>query len=171
MSKKKKIVHLHHIYNNMITALQAASYICQRYYQDYGDIIDEMKLHKLLYFAQREAIIFNNEPLFNEQFVAWKYGPVMLCVRKAYNAYKQGQFNDVILSDSDLERFENIFDAVFKRYANKTSWSLSTLTHGEFSWQNARRGLSSDVNGNNMMSIEDIRKDAERIKLRRVLFE
>ncbi len=126
-----------------------------------------MKLHKLLYFAQREAIIFNKEPMFEEQFVAWKYGPVMLCVR---DAYKQGQL-DVMPSESDTKRFEGVFESVFKRYANKTSWSLSNLTHGELSWQNARKGLGSEVNGNNLMSIEDIRKDAERIRLRRVLFE
>ena len=126
-----------------------------------------MKLHKLLYFAQREAIIVNKEPMFNEQFVAWKYGPVMLCVR---NAFKQGQLNDR-LSESDAERFEAVFESVFKRYANKTSWSLSTLTHGEFSWQNARKGLDPEENGHNMISVDDIRKDAERIKLRRVLFE
>lgn len=27
--------------------------------------IDEMKLHKLMYFAQRESFIVNNQPLFN----------------------------------------------------------------------------------------------------------
>ena len=151
----------------MITALQAASYISRRYYQDYGDNIDEMKLHKLLYFAQREAIIINKEPMFKEQFVAWKYGPVMLCVR---DAFKQGQLN-AMLSDSDAEQFEDVFESVFKRYANKTSWSLSTLTHGEFSWQNARKGLDPEENGHNMIAVDDIRKDAERIKLRRVLFE
>ena len=151
----------------MITALQAASYISRRYYQEYGDHIDEMKLHKLLYFAQREAIIVNNEPMFEEQFVAWKYGPVMLCVR---DAYKYGQLNN-LLSDADMERFGTVFESVFKRYASKTSWSLSTLTHGEYSWQNARKGLSSEVNGRHMISVDDIRKDAERIKLRRILFE
>lgn len=151
----------------MITALQAASYISSRYYQEYGDSIDEMKLHKLLYFAQREAIVVNNEPMFAEQFVAWKYGPVMLCVR---DAYKYGQLKDA-LSDTEKEQLAPVFESVFKRYAGKTSWSLSTLTHGEYSWQNARKGLSSDTNGYNMISVDDIRKDAERIKLRRILFE
>ena len=76
-----------------------------------------------------------------------------------------------MLSDSDAEQFEDVFESVFKRYANKTSWSLSTLTHGEFSWQNARKGLDPEENGHNMIAVDDIRKDAERIKLRRVLFE
>ena len=61
-----------------------ASYIYQRYQQDYGKRMDEMKLHKLLYFVQREAIIQTDEPMFKEQFEAWKYGPVMVEIRRMY---------------------------------------------------------------------------------------
>ena len=35
---------------------QIASYICMRYQKEFGRGIDEMKLHKLLYFVQRESI-------------------------------------------------------------------------------------------------------------------
>ena len=34
-----------------------ASYICNRYQREFGEKIDEMKLHKLMYFAQRESLI------------------------------------------------------------------------------------------------------------------
>ena len=39
-----------------------------------GEVIDEMKLHKLLYFAQRESIAITGQPMFNEMFEGWKYG-------------------------------------------------------------------------------------------------
>ena len=61
----------------MEDVLKIASYICDRYYKEYGHNIDEMKLHKLLYLTQRETIIQTGEPLFNDQFEAWKYGPVL----------------------------------------------------------------------------------------------
>lgn len=38
----------------MMGILQVASYIYKRYMDDFGARIDEMKLHKLLYFTQRE---------------------------------------------------------------------------------------------------------------------
>ncbi len=41
-----------------------ASYIYQRYQKQFGKCIDEMKLHKLLYFTQRESIIQTDEPIF-----------------------------------------------------------------------------------------------------------
>lgn len=61
-----------------------ASYICNRYSEEYGSRVDEMKLHKLLYFAQRESLVQNREPLFNAVFYGWKYGPIIKEIRSAY---------------------------------------------------------------------------------------
>jgi hypothetical protein len=40
----------------MISVVKIAAYICQRYHKEFGGQIDEMKLHKLLYFMQRECL-------------------------------------------------------------------------------------------------------------------
>lgn len=68
----------------MTDVLKVASYLCQRYKDTYGVQMDEMKLHKLLYFTQREAIIQTGAPMFHEKFKAWKYGPVLPQIRKHY---------------------------------------------------------------------------------------
>lgn len=68
----------------MENLMNIASYICSRYESEYGTKIDEMKLHKLLYFAQRESLIQNREPLFDAVFWGWKYGPVIKEIRSAY---------------------------------------------------------------------------------------
>ena len=47
----------------MEQVLKVASYICQRYLAAFGHRIDEMKLHKLLYFTQRECIVQKGEPM------------------------------------------------------------------------------------------------------------
>ena len=52
----------------MENLMSVASYVFNRYQETMGEKIDEMKLHKLLYFAQRESIIQRNEPLFAEVF-------------------------------------------------------------------------------------------------------
>ena len=52
----------------MENLMSVASYVFNRYQETMGEKIDEMKLHKLLYFAQRESIIQRNEPLFSEDF-------------------------------------------------------------------------------------------------------
>ena len=53
--------------------IEAASYISDRYLKQFGKRIDEMKLHKLLYFSQRESLIQLRQPLFDTAFSAWKY--------------------------------------------------------------------------------------------------
>lgn len=143
--------------------MNVASYICNRYSKEYGARIDEMKLHKLLYFAQREALIQNREPLFDAVFYGWKFGPVLKEIRFAY---RDDSFSEYVPQDVIL-RMLPIMNKVFEEYAGKDSWSLSRLTHGEFSWRNSRQGVSDGENSDNPMNVDDIRTDADRIRKRR----
>lgn len=149
----------------MIDVVKIASYICQRYQRDFGVRIDEMKLHKLLYFAQRESFILTGKQLFDSHFKAWRYGPVLVEIRQLYKLDKLKE----PLTDSELQQCGQVMDKVFMLYAQKDSWSLSSITHGEYAWKNARKGLSAEENGNVSMRIEDIERDAVRIKIRRFL--
>ena len=46
--------------------LNAAQYLFEEYKKLAGETIDQMKLHKLLYFAQRESFAITGKPLFSE---------------------------------------------------------------------------------------------------------
>lgn len=151
----------------MVGVIKVASYIADRYQKDFGERIGEMKLHKLLYFTQRESLIRKGEPMFEEQFLAWRYGPVMVSIR---SVYASDQLKD-LPSDDFLEQYKDVFDFVFLNYAPKDAWSLSYLSHAEISWKKARKDLLPEQNGNEPLKIEDIRKDAERISMRRFLID
>lgn len=144
---------------------QIASYICMRYQKEFGRGIDEMKLHKLLYFVQRESIVQLGTPIFKEQFEAWRYGPVLVPVRQLY---RDGMLVTPLSAETE-EKYSTVFNKIFSQYAVKDSWSLSSLTHGEYSWRHARQGVPDDANCTNKMTVEDISVDAERIKTRRLL--
>lgn len=147
----------------MENLLNVASYVYNRYFETKGERIDEMKLHKMLYFAQRESFIQKNEPLFAETFYGWKFGPILKEIR---NAYRDNLFLEE-LDEEVICRIISVMDKVFEEYADKDSWSLSRLTHGEFSWKNSRKGIPDGANSDNPMNIKDIAKDAERVRLRR----
>lgn len=151
----------------MVSVAKAASYIYHRYEEEKGTCIDEMKLHKLLYLSQRESIIVTGEPMFSAPFEAWKYGPVVVEVR---DLYRKDALN-LTLTEKELEVYKPVFDTVFANYADKDSWSLSNLTHSETSWKNARKGLMPDDHCSNQLDMDDIRRDAEIIKMRRFFFE
>lgn len=150
----------------MIEVNAAASYIYNRYRQDYGHEIDEMKLHKLLYFSQREAYILLGIPMFSERFAAWKYGPVLIGIRELYKR----KALDTPLADNDFREYKDVFDSVFNTYAGISSWSLSILSHGEVSWQRARQQLSTSPATTALLNDRDIVEDANRIKNRRFFF-
>ena len=101
--------------------MNIASYVYNRYFETKGERIDEMKLHKMLYFAQRESLIQKNEPLFEETFYGWKFGPILKEIR---NAYRDSSFLNEI-DEVVVCRIKSIMDKVFEEYADKDSWSLS----------------------------------------------
>jgi len=149
----------------MIGILKIAAYICERYRNEYGVDIDEMKLHKLLYFAQRECIVQTGKPMTEASFEAWKYGPVSPYV---HNKFRKGAIGNPL--DKNIERYyKKVFDKLFEVYAPQKAWSLSTLSHGELSWQTARLDTPSDRNSSAKLKIEDITKDADRVRLRRYI--
>ena len=139
--------------------IDVAQYIFTEYKKVTGEIIDEMKLQKLLYFSQRETFAILNEPLFNEVFEGWKYGPVSREVRTVFTEDGINARTEDIRSESKY-----IINNMIQEYGALASWKLSALTHKETSWINSRKGLKKDENGNVEIKTEDIREDAKKIK-------
>lgn len=147
----------------MVDVISIASYISDRYKKEYGDRIDEMKLHKLLYLTQRECMIQMGEPMFDATFHAWKYGPVLPEVRLLY---RQNALNKP-LSTEDEAKYTEVFDYVFREFAPKRSFVLSNLTHCEYSWLHAREGYGKYEDSDVPMLMEDIQKSADYFRQRR----
>ncbi len=144
-----------------------ARYIARWHRCVLGTQITEMKLHKLLYFTQREAYILTYSPLFNEDFQAWQYGPVLPSIRSNYTVLREDTELPIRLS----ERGKFIIDSALREYGHKDAWSLSRLSHGEYAWINARKGLSYKERGVTVILKEDIAEDANRVRFRRLHFK
>ncbi len=145
----------------MERAIDVAQHIFERYEFLSGEHeLDEMKLHKLLYFSQRESYAITGEPLFADDFFGWKYGPVCKTVRYSYS--RRGMVDDSIRPISPDSAY--IVNNVLAQYGGYESWKLSELSHREVSWQNARRGIAKGQNGDIKISPDDIRQDALKIR-------
>ncbi len=102
-----------------------------------------MKLQKLLYYSQAWNMVWEEEPLFDEDFQAWANGPVL----PTLYARHRGMFIiDSSLFDSsntaNLKKgqTDNI-DKVLSFYGDQTAQWLSNLTHQETPWLSARGDL------------------------------
>lgn len=144
----------------MQTILNVAQCIYEEYKRETGVNIDEMKLHKLLYFAQRESLAISNRPLFDEPMEGWIHGPVSPCVR-SYFTDDVGIRNVVKVSSPETEQ---IVRNVISAYGHYASWKLRDLSHEETSWKKSRKGLSCKEIGSRNIQTDDIREDAKKIR-------
>lgn len=107
--------------------------------EQHGDM-SAMKLQKLAYYAQAWSLAWTEEPLFSEDFQAWRNGPVS---RELYK-HHQGQYRVTASgipgnSDALTPDQKNSVDQVLAYYGEKSPQWLSDLTHAEAPWQEARR--------------------------------
>ncbi len=109
-----------------------------------GDVITNLKLQKLLYYAQAWYLALNNKPLFEEDFEAWVHGPAL---PSQYRRFKKFEWKPIVKEISSVK----IDDAVAKHltevvdvFGVETAAALEMMTHHETPWKDARRGLSSD---------------------------
>lgn len=150
---------------NKIT--DVAIYLINEYKKITTQDIDELKLHKLLYFAQREKIAIYNKPMFKENFEAWKFGYVNRSVRKLYKK----NINELLSTKKLNAEDKNIIYNIIYQYGIYDSWKLSDLSHKEISWINARKGLKENENGHNKVLLEDIFEDAKKIRIYDSLYD
>lgn len=141
--------------------IDVAGYVCEEYHRQYGSYIGETMLHKLLYLCQREMLAIVNEPMFEEAFEGWMHGPVNTSVRSHYD--KNTHRLDVKTNEISNEA-KYIVNNVLAAYGGYTANKLSELTHSEISWQNARKGLDANEPGREYLSIDDIRRDAAKVR-------
>lgn len=144
-----------------------ASYLATRYQAEYGEKIDEMKLQKLVYLAQRESLSRTDEPLFEEEIQGWRLGPVIPDLRTYYKEDSLSTEDGEALSDEDRAAL----DAVYDEYAARESMSLSRMTHGEICWRKSRKGIRPSESSNVTIPLDDIRMDAFRIQGLRIAAE
>lgn len=115
--------------------------------QSGGDGISNLKLQKLVYYAQGFFVALFGEPLFDNRISAWIHGPV---VRDLYSKYKQHGSNPIPLPDdfeisSVPEKELDLIAEVFHAFGQFSAWKLRDMTHEEPTWQNHKRDPDDEI--------------------------
>ncbi|NPU99971.1 MAG: DUF4065 domain-containing protein [Brevinematales bacterium] len=120
--------------------------------------ITTWKLQKLLYYAQAYSLVWDEQPIFNEEIQAWANGPV---VKELFNEHV-GKLNidSTLLKRGDLHNLSNeqiaTIDAVLETYNQYSGQELSFMTHREDPWINARKGLGPHEKCDRVISLGDM---------------
>ena len=89
--------------------------------------VTQMKLQKLVYFAHGVHLAEFGEPLINEKFQAWEYGPVVPEIYAAYKIYG----SDLIIDTGNLFWF---LSASQKEILNATSLTKEAKQSIDITW-------------------------------------
>ena len=136
----------------MATVFDVAKYILEK-----EGRLSTMKLQKLCYYAQAWSLVWDDAPLFEEEFEAWANGPV--CPPLFFET--QGNYSvDANKEKGDSSELTNnqkdTIDTVLAHYGDKDAQWLSQLTHMENPWREARKGIPSGVGCNRIISKESM---------------
>ena len=126
----------------MLTSKEVAEYFLAQTDEEAGDLISNMKVQKLVYYAQGFHLALCGTPLFDEEIEAWMHGPVVPGLYQEYKKYGNGS---IPLPDSlDFEKFSpqvrEILDDVYNVYGQYSAWKLRQMTHEEDPWKNNYKG-------------------------------
>jgi uncharacterized phage-associated protein len=103
------------------------------------DEISNLKLQKLLYYAQGHHLAERHRPLFADQIQAWSHGPVVPTV---YHAYKDCGRASIELPQDDPFTWDEVdgdtadlLSQVWNTYGGYSAGRLRNMTHGETPWK------------------------------------
>lgn len=101
-------------------------------------LISNLKLQKLLYFAQCYALISENRKLFDEPIEAWAFGPVVPDVYILYKQYGGASILRLARNTEPISKKDRqILIAVFDQFKNWSATDLTQLTLSQRPWQDA----------------------------------
>ncbi len=126
-----------------------------------GNLISNLKLQKLIYYAQAWHLAYFGVRLIDGDFQAWVHGPVL---PENYREFRSFGWKPIIIEELNqdfIERFCSeivepkqcdLLNDVVDEYFGLTAFQLERMTHSEDPWIIARRDLASDVPSENVIT-------------------
>ena len=107
-----------------------------------GELLSNLKLQKLVYYAQGLHLTLNGTPLFYEQIKAWDYGPVVPELYFHYKDYGASgipadpSFNPKLVE----KKIRDFLDEIYEVFGQFSALRLMDLTHSDQCWIDAHPG-------------------------------
>jgi len=110
----------------------------------------EMKMHKLLYFAQKRHYKNFGEWLFEEDFEGWVHGPVNRQVRNSFSLLPEVKPDELTLEE------EYTIREIVHEYGKYSASTLRFFSHQDYAYKQSRAGLKPDERGERIIKKEEI---------------
>lgn len=123
------------------SAQEVAKFILTLSCPDEGDLMSNLKLQKLCYYALGIVAAVRPEgapKLFDDEIQAWMHGPVVPNVYREFNKYGSNAIPcESIEIDFDIfdKNDAQIMSSVYDFYGQFSAWKLRQMTHEEAPWK------------------------------------
>jgi len=120
--------------------------------------LTQMKVMKLMYYAQGIMLAAYNQKLFSDNIVAWRYGPVVESVHTKFAGQRiitsLDENSDKALSLNEIKDFELlngdddanlVLSTVLEEYGDKSAIELMNMTHDELPWQQTQQSSVIEI--------------------------
>ena len=121
-------------------ALDIAEYII-KYEDSCDELINNLKLQKILYFLQAQFIVTTGKTLFNDELIAWDCGPL---VKSVWNEYKRYGCASIFLNKKHMRNnyihseHRELIEEFLEYIRPYSSTYLVGICHNQTPWKNAR---------------------------------
>lgn len=138
--------------NILLSCFNVADYFIL-FANETGSFLSNLKLQKLVYYAQAWHLALHDTPLFPEDFQAWVHGPV---IPQLYQEYKKFGWQPIVKdAHPELpENVQNFLDEVAQEYFACDAYELEQMTHAEDPWNFARGDMLPDEPCTNVIKQE-----------------
>jgi len=107
--------------------------------------LTNLKLQKLLYYAQAWHLVLKGECLFDDDVIdAWVHGPVIPTIFRRYREYRWNPIHP-IAGVRVTPTLKKHLEEIWKVYGKFDASRLERITHTEQPWIDARGDLSCDA--------------------------
>jgi uncharacterized phage-associated protein len=141
---------------DLITPKDAADFLLVES-RERGELLTNLKLQKLLYYAQAWHLALKGAPLFQEDFKAWVHGPVLT---SQYARFRDFQWRPIELDGDrpvvEAELRRHLIE-IIDEFGVESAVGLELMTHREKPWLEARGDLAQDQPSNAKISKDTMR--------------
>jgi len=123
-----------------------------------GSFVSNLKLQKLVYYAQAWYLALYDDSLFPEDFQAWVHGPVIPALYAKYKSYQWRPISEEVEKPVFNQNVEEFLNEVAEAYFSSDAYELERMTHIEDPWLQARGCLPMDAACNTTISKKSMKE-------------
>lgn len=129
-----------------------------RFLQERGDLLTNLKLQKLLYYAQAWYLALHNKPLFSAKMEAWIHGPVSPVMYQRFKHYGHRPIIESPKNPKLSKKTRDHLDEILEVYSQRSAFELEMLTHQSDPWIKARGNIPIDQPSTAEISLTEMKK-------------